>query len=303
MNRMKQFIGTALVSLTGFSALSQADLYHVVASESPAVYQVGPSSPFVQSGWMNEQNGVIIGGCNGLAADPTTGLNYVVYWEQDVGPNVRWLGTVDFASLTVETLGPLFDKIAALACNSAGQLFGITGDGGQNPNVLYLIDPNAPDIPNRIADFSGTLDDDGEALAFHPSTGPDVLYRLAGGSYFFRVDLQEMSQELVTDTLFDGGTCGHAIHSHGDGFVTMATYFCSMSLQGEQFDCSPEFMPCVKGMVPANPSSVEHARPSEVVLVSVLDLAGRVVPRRCNVPQLLIYSDGTVRKEFCFEQL
>lgn len=301
MDRLTLCLGAILVNLTVYSAFAQADMYYVVASESNAVYQVGPSSPFIESNSLNEENGVLIGGVNGLAYNPTTGEHYLVYWEQGVGPNVRWLGTVDFAAMTVQTVGLLFDKIAALACNSAGQLYGITGDGGQNPNVLHLIDPNAPETPNEVANFSTTIDDDGEALAFHPATGPNVLYRLAGGSYFYKVDLESMSQELITDALYDGGTCGHAIHSHGDGFVTMATFFCTMSMQGGQYDCSPEFMPCVKGMVPAQSTVVEDALNSEAVLVSVRDLAGRIVTRRCNVPQLLIYSDGTVQKSFCFE--
>lgn len=300
MERLAYLLGILSVSLTGFSAMAQADLYYVVASEGNAVYEVGPEYPFTESSWLNEENGVLIGGFNALASDPTTGQNYVVYWEQEVGPGVRWLGTADFASMTVQTTGLLFDKIAALACNSEGQLYGITGDGGQNPNVLYLIDPDMPGVPNQVANFSATPDDDGEALAFHPLTGPNVLYRLAGGNYFYQIDLQNMSQELM-NPLYDGGTCGHAIHSHGDGFVTMATYFCLMSMQGDQYDCSPEFMPCVKGMVPATVAVVDNIPSSGAVLVSVRDLAGRVVPRRCNVPQLLIYSDGTVRKEFCFE--
>ena len=111
MKRLAFFIGMLSVGLMSISANAQADLYYVVASESNAVYEAGPESPFIGSSWLNEENGVLIGGFNALTSDPTTGQNYVVYWEQEVGPGVRWLGTADFASMTVQTLGLLLTKL------------------------------------------------------------------------------------------------------------------------------------------------------------------------------------------------
>ncbi len=294
---MKNILGCLALILSFTSVLGQSELYYVVASESNTLYQVGPASPFLGVGSLQEEEGVLIGGFNGLTSNPITGENYVVYWEQDVGPSVRWLGKVDFGSMSVQTMGPLFDKIATLACSPEGHLYGLTGDGGQNPNTLYYIYMDGS--VTEVADFSDSIDDDGEAIAFHPDNG--TLYRMAGGSYFYQIDWENMTQELVTDNLYDGGTCGHAMHCHGDGFVTMATYFCSMTLDGVQDDCSPEFQPCVKGMLPVETSNVQRVPSPEAEVVSVIDLAGREVALRCNVPQLVIYSDGTVRKEFCFE--
>ena len=53
------------MNLTVYSAFAQADMYYVVASESMPYTKSDLHSP--ESNSLNEENGVLIGGVNGLA--------------------------------------------------------------------------------------------------------------------------------------------------------------------------------------------------------------------------------------------
>ncbi|MBL8896036.1 MAG: hypothetical protein JNM84_00330 [Planctomycetes bacterium] len=80
----------------------------------------------------------------------------------------RRLSTVDPATGVTTTIGNLGDNFSSITFTPDGRLFGVTGDGGFTPETLFEIDPNDAST-TEIASLG--IGDDGEVIAFDPSSG------------------------------------------------------------------------------------------------------------------------------------
>ncbi len=131
--------------------------------------------------------GATITGCTALAEDPLTGTLYgILKLEGQMG---RELATIDPASGACTSVGDTGDNFAAIAFDSTGILFGLTGDGATVHDTIFTL--------SRV-DATSTLflelgdGDDGEALGFSPDDG--FLYHASGVS-------DKVFQVIDTDTL------------------------------------------------------------------------------------------------------
>ncbi|MCB9678124.1 MAG: hypothetical protein H6737_23690 [Alphaproteobacteria bacterium] len=116
--------------------------------------------------------GVTVVGCNGLAYDPTEDSLWGVY-RDDVA--ARHLVRVDESTGVLTLVGTLSDRIASIAVDVDGVLYGDIGDGGTNANQLVVIDKTNA-TTTSIFQFTGG--NDGEAIAYDPRD--HSILRLSG---------------------------------------------------------------------------------------------------------------------------
>lgn len=109
----------------------------------------------------------------GIARHPLTGQIYVMMNLQGVAG--RELATLNPANGQASALGNTGDNFAAIAFSANGTLYGVTGDGGNNPETLYTIDTNNASTTMVMALGNGN---DGESIAFNPRDG--LLYHASG---------------------------------------------------------------------------------------------------------------------------
>ena len=123
----------------------------------------------------------VVGG-TGLATDPLTGDLYALLKIQFLGP--RELVTIDPATGVATSVGNTGAKFAALAFDSGGTLYAVTGHGAGppvTPNTLYTLS-----LVDATRTFVTTLGNggQGEAIGFNPDDG--FLYHASG---FFDVPM------------------------------------------------------------------------------------------------------------------
>ena len=112
---------------------------------------VAGTSPFQDSMWIIDlENYVIvkrlapsipgftITGINGLATHPITGEHYAILKLSGVSGRV--LAKINFLTGVCTSVGNLGDNFATISFRDDGQLFGVTGDGANVPETMYLID-------------------------------------------------------------------------------------------------------------------------------------------------------------------
>ncbi|MCB0795385.1 MAG: T9SS type A sorting domain-containing protein [Flavobacteriales bacterium] len=158
-------------------------------------------------------NGVQVDGCTGLAFDPVSGLVHVVVKVD----SVFTLGAIDLSTGVVTPLSTLSDRIASIAFDDSGTLYGITGDGGNTPETLYTIDAGTGVSTLFVQPGTG---DDGEALAYNSTNG--LLYRYGGGGLFQSID---PTNGTVTDMFISGAMVenfAHALVYNGSSFFMSA---------------------------------------------------------------------------------
>ena len=113
-------------------------------------------------------------GVNDLDLDPTTGVAYAIV-ENLSGS--RFLTTLDLGTGAALSVGPsaLTDRISSIAFDDVGLLYGLSGDGGSNPETLYDISKLDGGLSMLTALGAGG---DGEVLAFNPDSG--LLFHWSG---------------------------------------------------------------------------------------------------------------------------
>jgi len=121
---------------------------------------------------------------NGLALHPITGELYSILTLE--GQTNRELVKVDPVTGQVTDIGNTGDKFAGIAFGSDGTLYGITGDGGTNPETLYTLS-----TVDASKTFFLTLGagDSGETIAYNSDDG--FLYHVSGrnAAVLERIDL------------------------------------------------------------------------------------------------------------------
>lgn len=127
---------------------------------------------------------------NGLAYDPSSGNVYALLRTRltPMDPTVNRLVTVDPNSGIATLIGDLPTNFATIAFDAAGDLYGVTGDGGTPPETLFLINKATAGVTELFTLGNG---DDGEAIAFHPN---GLMYHASGNGdgdeYFESVNVE-----------------------------------------------------------------------------------------------------------------
>jgi len=117
-----------------------------------------------------------IKGATGLALDPTTGKLWASIRLENLGPGVpgeRRLVTINPDTGVATNIGTLGDAFADLAFKLDGTLLGVTGDGANVPETLYILSKTGATQTFVCALGNG---DEGESIFF----ADNVLYHASG---------------------------------------------------------------------------------------------------------------------------
>ena len=275
-----------------FYGFSQIMFYNVVTSETDSLYVLGDDGNVYDQSVVVETNNSQIIGFTGMAMNQMNSNVYVVAKSQG---GSRFLAKLDLATSVALKIGDLTDKISSISFSGDGALYGITGDGGSNPNRLYSIDLTNAELTEK-ADLSGDEDDDGEALAFNTSDG--FMYRMAGEEFLYKIDMTNFTTTLVTSQLLDDGASGHAMYYNGTNFITLSADICTMNSLGEQTNCN-DIPFDAKGILPSDFVGIsELGLNQSKELVKIVNLLGQQVEYSPNTVLIYQYSDGTSEKVF-----
>jgi Calcium-binding EGF domain/EGF domain len=118
----------------------------------------------------------VVSGNVSFAEDPTDRAIYAVV-KIAAG---RALARFDATSSAYALVAPLADRFASITFDSAGQLYGVTGNGGTAPETLYKLDKVTGEATLVRALGAGG---DGEAIQYNPDDGK--IYHWSGGTSFF----------------------------------------------------------------------------------------------------------------------
>ena len=145
-----------------------------------------------------ESTGVeTIAGFNGASVDPLSGDIYVI--ARYSGTDERSLALFDVETGMVSAVGSMGDKFAGITFDSAGTLYGLTGDGATTSDTLYTVDP-LTGTPTFLLTLGNG--DDGEAIVYSPDDG--LLYHASGyGSGTEKFESIDPSTLAVTDIPYD----------------------------------------------------------------------------------------------------
>jgi hypothetical protein len=166
--------GLAFITTGVFQSISAApQRVYTITRNDDKLHEIGATNAATKSTVILTLAGEAILGGNGLALDPTTGDLFGILKLQ--GQEGRELVTIDPATGICTSVGDLGDRFAAIAFDSAGTLYGVTGDGALISETLYEISTRNARITLITALGNG---DDGEALTFNPDDG--LLYHLSG---------------------------------------------------------------------------------------------------------------------------
>ena len=275
-----------------FYGFSQIMFYNVVTSETDSLYVLGDDGNVYDQSVVVESNNNQIIGFTGMAMDQMNSNVYVVAKSQG---GSRFLAKLDLATSVALKIGDLTDKISSISFSGDGALYGITGDGGSIPNMLYSIDLTNAELTEK-ADLSGDQDNDGEALAFN--TSDDYMYRMAGEEFLYKIDMTNFTTTLVTSQLLDDGASGHAMYYNGTNFITLSADICTMNSLGEQTNCN-DIPFDAKGILPSDFVGIsELGLNQSKELVKTVNLLGQQVEYAPNTVLIYQYSDGTSEKVF-----
>lgn len=281
----------ALLFIQYFAFTQNTQFYDVVSSESDSLFVLGDDGNIYNRVIITETSNTPIFGFTGMTIHPNNGTIYVVVKNQPT----RYLATLEMGTSSITKIANLSDKISSIAFSETGVLYGITGDGGNNPNHLYSIDMSSGEL-TELADFSSLIDDDGEAIAFNSVDG--LLYRMAGGSWLYKIDLTNFTSTLVTESLMDDGDSGHAFYFNGNDFISLSGDICTMTSSGAQSNCN-NLNYDFKGILPSGFVGIpELISNQEKQLLKILNLLGQEVEYQPNTVLIYQYADGTSEKVF-----
>lgn len=111
---------------------------------------------------------------HGFATHPTTGELWALLELEDQ-PDEWELVTINPDTGVASSIGNTGDKFAGLAFDSAGTLYGVTGDGAKTPATLFTLSTTNAAPSEFLALNTNSF---GEAIAFNPSNG--LLYHGSG---------------------------------------------------------------------------------------------------------------------------
>ncbi len=113
---------------------------------------------------------------HGLAVDPTTGKLWALL--SIAGQPGRELVIIDPVSVVATSIGNTGDKFSAIAFDSSGTLFGVTGHAANIPTTLFIVSTSDASL-TQVCAIGIPFEFQGAALAFN--SGDGFLYHGAGG--------------------------------------------------------------------------------------------------------------------------
>ena len=148
--------------------------------------------------------GDTVTGATGAALHPTTREIFVILKTTTGGSN-RVLATLDRTTGVCTSIGSLGDSFSAIAFDSAGTLWGVTGDGATTPETLYTIDQGTA-VPTFFATLGNGAD--GEVIAYNPVDG--LMYHSSGNGtvVFETINLTTGATTNISTSLGGGETFG-----------------------------------------------------------------------------------------------
>ena len=117
-------------------AFVSGDLYSIDGSNG-GLHRIDATTGQTLSSLILQEPGETIFQGNGLATHPLTGELWAILQASSAGGRV--LATIDPATGQVTRIGDTGDNFAAIAFNSAGDLFGATGNGAAVPEALFTL--------------------------------------------------------------------------------------------------------------------------------------------------------------------
>lgn len=174
-------IGVALSFVLGLLAPSSAEaILYSISRDDDQLRVVDPTTAATLSGVTMTLAGNTIFGGNGLAVDPTTGVLWGVIRLS--GQSGRELVTINPGTGVATSIGNTGDNFAGLAFDSAGTLYGVTGEFSlsSNPESLFTLSKVNATPTLFMALGNG---DDGESIAFNPVNG--LMYHGSGWEFNF----------------------------------------------------------------------------------------------------------------------
>lgn len=158
------------------------------ANQENELYQIDPATGAPVLLGAVSIPGETVEGFNGLATDPTSGTIYSAVRLDSTDNRVRTLVTLNVASLTGSVIGTLPQNgVAELAFLPDGTLLAVTGDGGANPEQLWVVNKSSAAMTHRLTMGNGS---DGEAIAAIPARLTGTLARAAVGGVAVFDDLR-----------------------------------------------------------------------------------------------------------------
>lgn len=165
------FLIICLLTLS-IQGTGQTTLY-AVSKGDDSLRTIDPSNGMVLTAIRLELPGKFINRSTGLAIDPTTGLLYgMLHLDAQYG---RQLVQINPATGDALSIGDTGDKFSGIVFDSAGTLYGVTGDGSLTPESLHSL---------SIVDATTTLimalgnGGKGEAIGYNSDNG--MLYHASG---------------------------------------------------------------------------------------------------------------------------
>ena len=147
--------------------------WYSIASRSNTLHEIDPANGSTIRSIAIELPGKTVIGGNGLATNPLTGELFAMLRLS--GQSSRELVTIDPATGIATSIGNTGDRFSSLAFDSAGTLYGMTGNGGNPRETLYILS-TADATRTFLLDLQQNLG--GMAMAFNPVDG--LLYHLTG---------------------------------------------------------------------------------------------------------------------------
>lgn len=140
------------------------------------VYQINPANGDLTNIVQVTLPGFTIFKSVAMASRPNDGVLFAVVQTVASGSGGRRLVTVNPTTGVCTDVGPLTQAIACLSFRSNGTLYGVSGQGGPNPETLFTINTSTAAETIAFALGNGA---DGEIIAFH---GNGLLYHSSGNA-------------------------------------------------------------------------------------------------------------------------
>lgn len=153
-------------------------------------------------------------GVNGIAKNPNSGTIYVLH--KQVGAPSRALSKLNTLTGDLTIIGYLGDNFSSITFRG-DSLLGVTGDGANEPETLFLID-TATAVLDTLT-FLGN-GDDGEVICYNPSN--DLIYHWSGnGTVEFEsvMPVPPYTAIPISNTATTGETFG-AVYISPNKFLT-----------------------------------------------------------------------------------
>ena len=196
---------------TLFLTLLLACLGHQLHAQDSTFYG---ASPFQDSLWsINLNTGAVITrlapsisggtitGMNGLAYDPCEHQTYGI--AKVSGVSGRVLVTIDLTTGVCTQVGNLGDNFSSLAFRSDGQLFGLTGDGANVSESMFLIDKS-----NATTTLARALGNGNDGEVFVYSYDNNAFYHFSGNGTIVFEKVEATAPYNITSIPIIGSTSG-----------------------------------------------------------------------------------------------